>query len=83
MTIINSHRAATVQRHTSETDIRLTLDMDGAGQYTIDTGVGFLDHMLAHVAVHGMMDLELRAGGDLQVERLQGVDRRAPDLVGP
>ena len=68
MTIINSHRTATVQRHTNETDIRLTLDMDGTGQYTIDTGVGFLDHMLAHVAVHGMMDLELRASGDLLVD---------------
>jgi len=68
MTILNTPRVATIQRRTRETDIRLTLDLDGTGQYTIDTGVGFLDHMLAHVAVHGMMDLELRASGDLEVD---------------
>jgi len=68
MTIVNAHRTATIQRHTRETNIRLTLDLDGAGQYTVDTGVGFLDHMLAHIAVHGMLDLELQASGDLDVD---------------
>jgi imidazoleglycerol-phosphate dehydratase len=61
-------RTSSIQRKTNETEINLSLDLDGKGKYSIDTGVGFLDHMLSHVAVHGLFDLELKAHGDLQVD---------------
>jgi imidazoleglycerol-phosphate dehydratase len=61
-------RTATVTRTTSETDISLTLDLDGEGTGEIDTGIGFLDHMLTALARHGLFDLRLRAAGDLQID---------------
>ncbi len=61
-------RTATVHRKTNETDIQLTVNLDGRGEHDIQTGVGFLDHMLSHVAVHGLLDLQLHAVGDLQVD---------------
>lgn len=61
-------RTASLKRQTNETDITLTLNLDGAGQHAIDTGVGFLDHMLTHVAVHGLFDLEVKAEGDLHID---------------
>lgn len=61
-------RTATIQRTTSETNIHLSLNLDGAGQSKIDTGVGFLNHMLRHVAVHGLFDLEVKATGDLDID---------------
>lgn len=61
-------RHATVQRQTRETNVAITLDLDGSGTYTIATGLGFLDHMLAHVAVHGLFDLTVEAQGDLNVD---------------
>lgn len=61
-------RTATVHRKTNETDIQLTVNLDGRGEHDIETGVGFLDHMLSHVAVHGLLDIKLRAVGDLQVD---------------
>ena len=61
-------RTATVHRQTRETDVRVTLDLDGTGHYEVDTGIGFLDHMLAHVAVHGLFDLTVQASGDLHVD---------------
>ncbi len=61
-------RTATVHRQTHETDVRVTLNLDGTGRYEIDTGIGFLDHMLAHVAVHGLFDLTMQASGDLRVD---------------
>jgi imidazoleglycerol-phosphate dehydratase len=61
-------RAAIVERKTKETEIRLKLDLDGNGQSQINTGVGFLDHMLHHVATHGLFDLELEAKGDLHID---------------
>ena len=61
-------RTAKIDRKTNETEISLSLDLDGKGKYAIDTGIGFLDHMLSHVAVHGLFDLELKARGDLQVD---------------
>jgi len=61
-------RVAEVHRQTSETDIHITLNLDGTGQHEIQTGVGILDHMLAHVAVHGLFDLTLSARGDLEVD---------------
>lgn len=61
-------RTATIERKTNETDIRCDLNLDGMGQYDIDTGVGFLDHMLCHVSKHGKLDLSLKAAGDLEVD---------------
>jgi imidazoleglycerol-phosphate dehydratase len=61
-------RTARVERKTEETSIELELNLDGTGQRQIDTGVGFFDHMLSHVAVHGMLDLVVRATGDLHVD---------------
>ncbi len=61
-------RTAKINRKTNETEIGLSLNLDGKGKYTIDTGIGFLDHVLGHVAVHGLFDLDLKARGDLQVD---------------
>jgi len=61
-------RRATVQRSTRETRIELTIDLDGTGRVSAQTGVGFFDHMLDHVGRHGLCDLAVRAEGDLQVD---------------
>lgn len=61
-------RTATLERKTSETQVRVTLDLDGSGQSAVNTGVGLLDHMLRHVAVHGLLDLTVRAKGDLEID---------------
>ncbi len=61
-------RTSTITRQTRETDITLILTLDGSGQHEIQTGLGFLDHMLTHVAVHGLFDLTVRAQGDLHVD---------------
>jgi imidazoleglycerol-phosphate dehydratase len=61
-------RSAEIHRQTGETDIRVSLELDGSGQHKIVTGVGFFDHMLSHVAVHGLFDLTLEATGDLHVD---------------
>ncbi len=61
-------RSANVNRKTNETDISLSLGLDGTGKHSIDTGIGFLDHMLGHVAFHGLFDLDLKARGDLHVD---------------
>ena len=63
-----NERIATIHRATSETDVRLTLNLDGTGQHDVATGVGFLDHMLRHVAVHGLFDLLVDADGDLAID---------------
>lgn len=63
-----SERQATIHRRTSETEISLTLDLDGRGANDIATGIGFLDHMLAAFAVHGLFDLSARAAGDLHID---------------
>ena len=60
------HRSATVERRTGETDVSLSLTLEGSGAGTRDTGVGFLDHMLDLLARHGRMDLEVKVSGDLQ-----------------
>ena len=59
-------RTAEINRTTRETEIALTLSLDGSGQGTRETGLGFLDHMLDAVARHGRLDLDVRATGDLQ-----------------
>ncbi len=61
-------RIATLERKTSETQVQVTLNLDGSGQNTVSTGVGFLDHLLRHVAVHGLFDLTVRATGDLEID---------------
>lgn len=61
-------RKAKIERKTTETDIQLQLNLDGVGKSDIDTGVGFFDHMLRHVAVHGMFDLTVKAKGDLEID---------------
>src|SRR5512136_1569191 len=61
-------RTATLERKTRETHIQVTLNLDGSGQYEVSTGVGFLDHLLRHVAVHGLFDLTVRAQGDLEID---------------
>jgi imidazoleglycerol-phosphate dehydratase len=61
-------RVATLERRTSETQVVATLNLDGSGQSDVSTGVGFLDHMLRHVAVHGLLDLRVRATGDLEID---------------
>ncbi|MEE9156950.1 MAG: imidazoleglycerol-phosphate dehydratase HisB [Gammaproteobacteria bacterium] len=63
-----NNRSASVKRETKETQIEVTVGIDGKGSSTIDTGIPFLDHMLDQVARHGMMDLTIHAQGDLKVD---------------
>jgi len=67
-------RQGRVHRRTRESDVRVALDLDGTGRYETDTGVGFLDHMLAQIAAHGLFDLEVRARGDLEVDEHHTVE---------
>ncbi len=67
-------RTATVSRRTAETSIDITLDLDGSGKFVTDTGVGFLDHMLSHIAKHGVFDLEVRCKGDLWIDQHHTVE---------
>jgi len=61
-------RTATIERKTQETEIKVTVDLDGSGQFDIKTGIGFLDHMLEQLARHSLMDITLHAKGDLHVD---------------
>src|SRR4051812_49201199 len=61
-------RSATIRRETAETTIDLTLNLDGSGGHTLATGVGFFDHMLTHLAKHGLFDLTVQCRGDLHVD---------------
>ena len=61
-------RTANIRRETAETKIELSLDLDGTGRYELATGVGFFDHMLTHVAKHGLFDLTVKCQGDLHVD---------------
>ena len=61
-------RTATINRKTKETDITLTLNLDGSGKSFINTGIGFFDHMLTGFAKHGLFDMELNVSGDLVVD---------------
>jgi len=61
-------RKADITRKTSETDIRVQLDLDGTGTYANNTGVAFFDHMLDLFAKHGLFDIQIKATGDLDVE---------------
>ncbi len=66
MTSSTDKRTATIERKTGETDVRLTLGLDGSGEGARETGVGFLDHMLDLLARHGRLDLDVKVAGDLQ-----------------
>ena len=61
-------RITTINRQTSETSITISLNLDGTGQHEISTGVGFFDHMLTAVSVHGLFDLTVQATGDLHID---------------
>jgi imidazoleglycerol-phosphate dehydratase len=88
-----ANRTAEIIRKTRETDIRLTLDLDGQGRAEVATGVGFLDHMLELYARHGLMDLAVACQGDLHVDAHhttedvgiclgQAIDRALEDRAG-
>ena len=61
-------RKASIKRETQETRVSISLNLDGGGEHHIATGIGFLDHMLTHVAVHGLFDLSIEADGDLHID---------------
>ena len=63
-----SDRTATVERNTKETQITASVNLDGSGQLTVETGLPFLDHMLDQVARHGLVDLDINANGDLEID---------------
>jgi imidazoleglycerol-phosphate dehydratase len=67
-------RRVTVARQTRETDITITLDLDGSGTAAVETGVGFYDHLLTSLAHHGLFDLAVRATGDLHVDEHHTVE---------
>ena len=61
-------REATITRNTKETAIDVRLSLDGTGKYDVETGIGFLDHMLEQLSRHSLMDLHVRAKGDLHID---------------
>ena len=71
-----SERIGVVARRTAETSIDVRLNVDGSGKFVTETGVGFFDHMLSHIAKHGVFDLEMRAKGDLWIDQHHTVEDR-------
>lgn len=67
-------RSAEVTRRTAETEVRVRVDLEGSGRSDVDTGLGFLDHMLELLAGHALLDLEVRARGDLHVDEHHTVE---------
>ena len=65
---MSSERIAEVRRDTKETQIRVRVNLDGTGQATLNTGIGFFDHMLDQIARHGLIDLDIEAKGDLHID---------------
>ncbi len=61
-------RTASVERKTKETDVSVTVNLDGSGTYDVSTGVGFFDHMLEQLSRHSLIDLTIRASGDLHID---------------
>jgi len=73
-------RTAKINRQTKETNVTVELNLDGVGKYQIDTGIGFLDHMLTHLSKHGKIDLTVKAKGDLNVDSHHTVEDIAISL---
>ncbi len=71
------NRVATLSRKTNETDIQITLNLDGTGKAAIDTGIAFFDHMLDQIARHGQMDLDISVKGDLEVDEHHTIEDTA------
>jgi imidazoleglycerol-phosphate dehydratase len=67
-TSVATDRIADVQRDTSETQIRVRINLDGTGAASLSTGIGFFDHMLDQIARHGLIDLDIQAQGDLHID---------------
>jgi len=65
---VGASRVATIARKTKETEIQIRIDLDGSGQYSIETGIPFFDHMLESFARHSLFDLEIKAEGDVEVD---------------
>jgi imidazoleglycerol-phosphate dehydratase len=61
-------RTATIERRTKETEISVSVNLDGGGKYTVETGIGFLDHMLEQLSRHSLIDLSVKAKGDLHID---------------
>jgi imidazoleglycerol-phosphate dehydratase len=71
---MDENRTARIHRQTKETQVEVALNLDGKGEYKIETGIPFLDHMLSHLALHGLLDLMVRAQGDLEVDEHHTVE---------
>lgn len=67
-------RKASIARKTNETDVKVSINLDGTGQYDIETGVGFFDHMLEQLSRHSLVDITLRVKGDLHVDQHHTVE---------
>ena len=74
---ISEHRTSSQSRETTETNISVSLNLDGSGVYSINTGNGMFDHMLAQLSSHGLIDIDLTASGDSHVRCLRIVEDTA------
>ncbi len=70
-------RTATVQRTTKETDIAITVNLDGTGDYSVSTGIGFLDHMVEQLSRHSLIDIAMQVKGDLHIDQHHTVEDSA------